>query len=172
MREEETISGFILSFGVIERTIASIWDISFGSILALLRSTLGIPGINFIMFSSGPSFFICFILDKKSSKSTTDFESVIIGDKVCFGKFEQDGLLTDGAEDIVWIVIAKEDGRTLLLSEKILYLMPFDDDTGDWETSDIRKWLNNDFYTFFSSKESKMIILSNLKSIQPIMNLI
>ncbi len=104
-------------------------------------------------------------VNKGTSKSTTRFNSVSIGDIVSFGRFEQDGLSTDGDEDISWIVIGKDNGKTLLLSEKILSVKPFDDNSGEWATSELRKWLNNDFYSsVFSSTESKKICLTSLNN--------
>ncbi|MCR5206484.1 MAG: dockerin type I repeat-containing protein, partial [Lachnospiraceae bacterium] len=55
-------------------------------------------------------------------------------------------------EDIEWRVIKVEDGengkRMLLVSENILDAIPFNEtsETVTWEDSDIRSWLNGEFY--------------------------
>ena len=60
--------------------------------------------------------------------------------------------------DIEWTV-EKTDGNTMLLITKdCIGYMPFDDKTNDWETSDLRRWLNDDFLDEFSDEEKSRII--------------
>jgi hypothetical protein len=84
------------------------------------------------------------------------------GKEVTFGKYEQDGDLTNGPEDIVWIVGRDKDGKRYLLSKYALDYQPFHTDHYEhlttWETSTIREWLNNDFKNAaFSSEELKWL---------------
>ena len=88
-----------------------------------------------------------------------------VGDIVKMGKYEQDNNNQNGAEDIEWIVIAKDDSTTILMSKYCLDSKPYNDAEIDtktsWEDSTIRAWLNNEFYdTAFSDDEKQ-----NLKSI-------
>ena len=66
-----------------------------------------------------------------------------------FGVYEQDGNADNGPEPIQWIVLDKIDGQLLLLSADVLearqyHHVPFEEVT--WENSDLRAWMNGDFY--------------------------
>lgn len=83
-----------------------------------------------------------------------------VGDVVLFGKFEQDGNLSNGAEDIEWEILSVENGRILVISKYGLINKRYNEEQMDvtWETCTLRNWLNNDFYnTSFSDKEKKQI---------------
>lgn len=58
-----------------------------------------------------------------------------------------------------WRVLDKQDGRALILIENLIedktYHNEWDEVT--WETSDIRAWLNNEFYNSFSEAERARI---------------
>lgn len=101
-----------------------------------------------------------------------------VGDEFTFGTYEQDNDFTNGAEDIEWIVLEKTGDNTYLcISKYVLDAQPFhnepyygddywsnDDDIvyNNWGTSDIRVWLNNDFYkTAFTSQEQENIVTTN-----------
>ena len=65
------------------------------------------------------------------------------------GSYEQDGNADNGPEPIQWIVLDKIDGQLLLLSADVLearqyHHVPFEEVT--WENSDLRAWMNGDFY--------------------------
>lgn len=77
------------------------------------------------------------------------YRSVSKGDTVSFGSYEQDGNTSNGPEPIQWIVLDKIDGQLLLLSADVLearqyHHVPFEEVT--WENSDLRAWMNGDFY--------------------------
>ena len=77
------------------------------------------------------------------------YRSASKGDTVSFGSYEQDGNAQNGPEPIQWIVLDKIDGQLLLLSADVLearqyHHVPFEEVT--WENSDLRAWMNGDFY--------------------------
>lgn len=83
-----------------------------------------------------------------------------VGDKVFFGSYEQDNDTSNCKEDIEWKVLAKENNRVLLISEKALdckqYNTSFDPVT--WESCSLRKWLNETFLNnAFSAQEQALI---------------
>ncbi|MGN0326645.1 MAG: DUF6273 domain-containing protein [Lachnospiraceae bacterium] len=92
-----------------------------------------------------------------------DYEFQIDGEYVIFGSYEQDNNLDNGPEPIEWIVLAEHDGKALLLSRYILdggiYTENGEADVVSWENSDIRTWLNNDFYNEAFSEEEKTAML-------------
>ena len=90
--------------------------------------------------------------------------AVSSGEIFLFGSYEQDNIATNGKEPIEWRVMQKVAGtRALLLADKGLYPMRFDDDSGRWKESEIREWLNGTFYEeAFTSEEKSKIISSSI----------
>lgn len=83
-----------------------------------------------------------------------------VGDHVFFGAYEQDGDTSNGKEDIEWLVLARENNRILVISEKALDSQPYNENYVDitWETCTLRKWLNGAFLkSAFSEAERAMI---------------
>ena len=90
-------------------------------------------------------------------------------DEIKFGSFEQDNDTSNGAEDIEWIVLTVEDGRALLLSKYILEGMHYDSNSdASWEESEVRAWLNGDFYeAAFNDSERASICQVELETDEP-----
>ena len=90
-----------------------------------------------------------------------------VGDYVEIGSYEQDGNFKNGFESIEWLVLEKTDSKVLLISKFGLDCIPFSNDNdvpntsksnATWETSNLRKWLNNSFYNkAFSDFEKQYI---------------
>ncbi|NLP47763.1 MAG: hypothetical protein GX345_02335 [Clostridiales bacterium] len=86
-----------------------------------------------------------------------------VGDKIHFGKYEQD----KADEDLGWLVLKKEGGKLLLISDKVIDLKSYHSKRSSvtWETSDLRLWLNDEFLNkAFSSQERKRIVETNIKT--------
>ena len=85
-----------------------------------------------------------------------------VGETIEFGNYPQD---KDGSEKpIEWIVMKKEGNQVLLLSKYVLDAKPYNEELEEvtWETSDIRQWLNNEFYTTAFNKAEKAKIQTSL----------
>ena len=83
-----------------------------------------------------------------------------VGDIITFGTYEQDNNLSNGSELIEWLVLDKEDNKALVISKYALDVKPYNakGDEVTWETCDVRKWLNGEFYNeAFSAVERKQI---------------
>ncbi len=59
---------------------------------------------------------------------------------------------------IEWEIMKSYDGKKLLVTKECIAYRPFDDDSNEWETSDLRLWLNNEFLTEFSGQERGRIV--------------
>ena len=71
-----------------------------------------------------------------------------VGDLVSFGLYEQDGNTGNDKEVITWHVLAVEGSRVLLISEYAIDCQPFNSSRSkgnDWETSDLKAWLEREF---------------------------
>ena len=85
-----------------------------------------------------------------------------VGKTIEFGNYPQD---KDGTEKpIEWIVMKKEGNQVLLLSKYVLDAKPYNEEWEGvtWQTSDIRQWLNNEFYTTAFNKSEKAKIQTSL----------
>lgn len=86
---------------------------------------------------------------------------------VTFGTYEQDNDTSNGKEDIEWLVLAKEENKLLLISDKALDCQLYNESNDDvtWETCSLRNWLNNTFLNeAFSPKEQKRIQSTNVSA--------
>lgn len=91
---------------------------------------------------------------------TEKLKTAAVGDHVFFGAYEQDNNTSNGKEDIAWLVLAKENNRILVISDKALDCQPYNtlDANVTWETCSLRKWLNGTFLNAaFGSTEQAMI---------------
>ena len=100
---------------------------------------------------------------ESSSQKKDNNPDYKIGETIEFGNYPQD---KDGTEKpIEWIVMKNEGNQVLLLSKYVLDAKPYNNEEwGDvtWETSDIRQWLNNEFYTTAFNKAEKAKIQTSL----------
>ena len=91
-----------------------------------------------------------------------------VGDEIIYGKYEQNNNSSDGKEDIVWVVLAKEgDDKVLLLSKFGLDCQPYNSTETDvtWETCSLRGWLNGTFINdAFNENEKKIIQATKLSA--------
>ena len=93
--------------------------------------------------------------------------SVYTGDTITLGEYEQDGNLYNGSEALTWTVHEIKDGRALLLCDTCIAAIPFNSDGSDnsWGNSDIRNWLNGEFYnSAFSDNERNIIVETELST--------
>ena len=108
---------------------------------------------------------------KEYSEQKYDFSDVEVGDVIKVGRYEQDGIMTNGKEEVEWIVLSKSKSKILVLSKYALAAFPFSFsdyprsmDTS-WEGSAIRDWLNTKFYKdAFSKNERAIIATTKLKN--------
>lgn len=86
-------------------------------------------------------------------------KSAQIGGYITLGEYEQDNNISNGKEAIEWLVLAKESERILIISKHLLDSVQFTKTASfEWENSNIRKWLNNDFMqTAFTVEERELI---------------
>ena len=90
-----------------------------------------------------------------------------VGSIVEFGTYEQDNDSSNGQKTIEWLVLAKEDDKMLVISDKALDCQQFDtsSDYVTWETCTLRTWLNDDFYNkAFDVDEQKLILTTNVSA--------
>lgn len=82
------------------------------------------------------------------------------GEQVTFGHYEQDNDLENGAEKIVWVVLAVDGEMALLLSLSCLDTQPYHSKETKitWADSYIRGWLNGEFCdAAFSATEQQLL---------------
>lgn len=81
---------------------------------------------------------------------------------VTFGKYEQDGDVTNGMEPIEWFVLDEKDDKVLLISKKVIitiFFHNFKNERVKWDKSILRLFLNMVFYEeSFTDSERKAIV--------------
>ena len=84
--------------------------------------------------------------DGKGSRRAV--EEAQIGDMVQFGRYEQDNNAGNGTEAIEWYVLDASEDEMTLLAVNILDALAFSSEQKvvTWKESEIRQWLNEDFY--------------------------
>ena len=78
-----------------------------------------------------------------------------------FGAYEQDNILTNGNEPIIWRVLEVSGGKALLLSDKNLDSKPYNttEASVNWATCTLRVWLNGKFLgSAFNKTEAASIV--------------
>ena len=88
------------------------------------------------------------------------FKGANVGDTVKFGRYPQTAAGGD-VQDIEWRVLAVEGDKVLAISRYGLDAKRFDDDSNKWENSEIRSWLNGEFYNDSFNDDEKGIIASS-----------
>lgn len=85
-----------------------------------------------------------------------------------FGRYEQDNKVENGTEPIQWYIAEEKEGKALLISTKTLDNQKYNTSASSlWETSSIRKWLNNSFLsTAFTPEEQEAILVTTIKNQQ------
>ena len=91
-------------------------------------------------------------------KGTEEAGEVV--DYVKFGRYPQ---TAEGeVRPVEWQVLARENNKALVISRYVLDKRRFDPESNDWSESEIRQWLNDEFYSStFSDKEKARIISFN-----------
>ena len=102
-----------------------------------------------------------------------DENEVVSWDCLYFGNYWQEDTNNDGKVDekdekqpIKWRILSIENNTAFLLADRSLASRPnMDEEKGEtsWENSEVRKWLNNDFYNdAFSEEEKQGVVLKKL----------
>ena len=87
------------------------------------------------------------------------FKGANVGDMVKFGRYPQTA--AGDVQDIEWRVLAVDGDKVLAISRYGLDARPFDEESNDWEDSEIRGWLNGEFYEDSFNDAEKGIIASS-----------
>ncbi len=99
--------------------------------------------------------------NNKINNKNVQFEK---NDVIKFGNYPQNkvkGIFK--VQPIKWRILDINNGEALILSEKILDARIFDKKTNNYKNSEIRKWLNEDFYNqAFNEDEKLKIITTNV----------
>ena len=99
-----------------------------------------------------------------STNANNPFRTAKVGDYVKFGSYPQTS--SGGVQPIEWQVLSIENNKMLVISRYGLDAKRFDGSSNNWANSEIRKWLNGEFYNkAFTDQEKKSIKSSNLSDV-------
>lgn len=95
----------------------------------------------------------------------SEIDDIEVGDTYVFGSYEQDNDLSNGPEEIEWIVLEKNGSSLMLISKYGLDVQKYTETTEwmTWETCSLRGWLNKEFLNAaFSADEQNRILVSDV----------
>jgi len=97
----------------------------------------------------------CIRENYESSKyNSTVFSTLKIGESFILGRFD--------GKPIEWKILYKKENELYVISKDTLCERKFDDFSSEWCESDLRQWLNNDFYNSVFTKSEKQLITQNV----------
>ena len=96
--------------------------------------------------------------EMEMERNANSFMNVKVGDFVKFGRYPQGS--GSESQPVEWQVLARENNKALVISRYGLDARRFDDRSYNWEKSEIRKWLNGEFYNGSFAAEEKALIKS------------
>ncbi len=99
----------------------------------------------------------------ESSSNAIIPEHIQVGDRITFGRYEQDNIFSNGKEKLEWEVIALSSGKAMIITRYIIDSCRYSDvrESVTWEESLLRKWLNGEFYNNSFSEDEKAYILDS-----------
>ena len=89
------------------------------------------------------------------------YELTDVGDVITFGKYEQDQVKENGADPLTWRVLDKQDGKLLIITEKLIDELPYH--AIYWKHSPINGFLNGSFLNDFTPEEKAMIVKTRVE---------
>lgn len=154
----------------------------------VVQSTKG-DGKTFYKTVKG-AYILCKCCDGNEAGSGNGTGNTNKSKTVIFGRYEQDGNLSNGPEPIEWDVLETRDGKTLLISHYVLDKVPYTKEIVptierpegfydvsvvanrvnsdlNWSSSYVRSWLNDSFYNkaFNDAEKAKIVPTSNATKI-------
>ncbi len=115
--------------------------------------------------SKKEEFYVDMNVADEEKYETVSLQEAQPGTLVTLGHYEQDCNMSNGAEEILWQVMERNGDELTLMSLYCLDAAPYNVEYADvtWETSTIRAYLNNDFYSaVFSAEEQEMILTTTV----------
>lgn len=98
---------------------------------------------------------------------TEAINSLLHGNQVSFGTYEQDGDTSNGKEPIEWIVsetwVSNNKYIVMLISKKTLFVSQYNETNDDvtWQSCSLRKYLNNDFVKDAFTIDEQTLLFEN-----------
>lgn len=115
-----------------------------------------------VLIIGGIIMFIFNNKNKKDDYNDMTSEKFQNEETLFFGKYYNNG---EDLEPIEWTVLDKTDGKKLIVTKYAIDSVPYNNnlESTTWDKSDIRKWLNSEFYNLaFDEEEKRKIVLTKI----------
>ena len=91
-------------------------------------------------------------------------EKPAVGDIVVIGSYEQDNVMDNGPEPLEWIVLEVQEDKAWLMTKYCIEQVIFYPERVPmyWGKSDLRAWMNGEFFETTFTEEEKEIILTTI----------
>ena len=117
-----------------------------------------------LLFAAFPAVYSAASDGSTKTEPKSDLSDADKGDIVTFGSYEQNNE-DDGTEPIEWKVIDRDGDKLLLFSVYSLDYQRYHSTRASttWADSDIRQWLNEDFFSdaFSAEEQAKIVTVTN-----------
>lgn len=111
-------------------------------------------------------FVLCFCMQSMAFALTRPE----VGDIVVIGSYEQDNVLDNGTEPLEWIVLEVQEDKAWLMTKYCIDQVIFYPERVPmyWGKSDLRAWMNGEFFeTTFTDEEKEIILTTTVKNDNP-----
>jgi len=158
----EALNGYKDSEAKVEQCRLAIRELRYNNALALLESGHVLDACEAFRALDGykDSAQKADAVYEKHMEKMERLKAAQVGDHLTFGAYEQDNDLTNGKEDIQWLVLDIQDGKALVVSRYALDCKAYNNIflTISWEACSLRSWLNQVFLnTAFCVEERALI---------------
>ena len=130
------------------------WSVFF----AILANVIAV--LVFVFGDIGKPISIPDIFEKSNTK-TNEYTYTPDGKFVTFGSYEQDNDLSNGNDDLKWIVLDEVGDQRLLITAQVIDAVRYNNvwEETSWKSSTLRAWLNDAFLKeAFTEEERKRIV--------------
>ena len=111
-------------------------------------------------------FVLCFCMQSMAFALTRPE----VGDIVVIGSYEQDNVLDNGTEPLEWIVLEVQEDKAWLMTKYCIDQVIFYPERVPmyWGKSDLRAWMDGEFFeTTFTDEEKEIILTTTVKNDNP-----
>ena len=113
---------------------------------------------------------LLFVLCLTMQSMALALEKPEVGDIVIMGSYEQDNVLDNGTEPLEWIVLEVQEDKAWLMTKYCIEQVIFYPERVPmyWGKSDLRAWMNGEFFeTTFTDEEKEIILTTTVKNDNP-----
>ena len=163
----EALDGYKDSASQITKCQTALKDIAYNKALTLMKEKKYNEALGAFNDLSGYKDSVTKGNECKRYLRKAALSNVKKGDVIKLGKYEQDNDVSNGTEDIKWLVLTKENKKIFVVSQYALDDCAYNSNYVNvtWEKCSLRTWLNGTFFkNAFSVDEQALIVTTRVSA--------